>query len=119
MVLPRCKNGLLQVILGTTLDNINPACYGKHATLTVFLLFGFFVMRKRTVLVIMFLNFCFGLFGFLSYIFGYVVLQGNHQTSITFGNIGSNRGKERKNYGSTQAELLLVLRLQPELEINK
>lgn len=57
--------------------------------------------------------------GFLSYIFDYVVFQGNCQTSIAFGNIGTDHGKEERMCGSTQAELLLVLRLQPELEVYK
>lgn len=52
--------------------------------------------------------------GFLSYIFDYVIhstfitslhslLQGNCQTSIIFGNIGSDRGKEERMCGSTPA----------------
>lgn len=55
----------------------------------------------------------------LSYTFDYVVLQGNCQTSTTFGNIRSDCGKEKRICGSIQAELLLVPRLKPELEVYK
>lgn len=62
---PRCKNDLFQVILGTTLDNIVPACYGQHATLILFLLFCCYEEKDSACYhVSLFLIFVFGLFGF-------------------------------------------------------